>query len=86
MAFPIKKFLHGPGFQKSAKIGKPLLLEAELDLEASMTKRWAAYSRLFWTFKAIELWPYLSFSKRHVLQLQKKQPIVLMLLTAWADH
>ena len=51
MAFPIKKFLHGLRFHKSANIGKPMVLEAELAIEDSSTKSWAAYSRLFWTWR-----------------------------------
>ena len=47
MAFSIKKFIHGPEFQKSAVIGQPTVLEAELAFEVSTTKTWAAFSRLF---------------------------------------
>ena len=51
MAFSIKKFIHVPEFQRSAKIGQPLVLEAELTLEGSSTKSWAAGSRRFWTLR-----------------------------------
>ena len=63
MAFFKGNFLSASEFQRSAKIGQPLVLEADLTVEGSSTKSWAAGSRRFWTLRTSNFGLHCDFSK-----------------------
>ena len=85
MAFFKGNFLSASEFQRSAKIGQPLVLEAELTLEGSSTKSWAAGSRRFGTLRSSKFGLLLAFlhATSGKTEEQKRQRSVV---TAWANQ
>ena len=86
MAFFKGNFLSASEFQRSAKIGQPLVLEAELALEGSSTKSWAAGSRRFGTLRSSKFGLLLAFLHATSGKTEEEQKRQRSVVTAWANQ